>query len=151
MKLAGGAGEDGAGAVAVAPAAGQPGEPPADEVAGEVLLGDAGRSARPAFSEFGEIWQHNVAEHRRQGEVGYEPVKDGLRGWLVEGVEGLPEGAGQLTHRRRGALPEVRPGPVVLPERSLRRLGGRQPAGQVGLHLADPQRVRLGIQPEAAR
>src|SRR5271166_5149617 len=60
VKLAGGAGQDGAGAVPVPPAPGQPGEPPADEVAGEVLLGDAGRSALPALPEFGEIRQHHV-------------------------------------------------------------------------------------------
>ena len=55
VKLPGGAGEDGAGAVPVPPAPGQPGEPPADDVAGEVLLGDAGRSALPALPELGEI------------------------------------------------------------------------------------------------
>ena len=110
----------------------------------------------PALPEFGEIRQHNVAEHRRQGEVGHEPVQDCLCGWLVEGVEGLPEGTGQLTRRRRGAVRPggpagVRPGPAVLPEHRSRRLGGRQPAGEVGLHPADPRRVRLGVQPEAAR
>jgi hypothetical protein len=64
-----------------------------------VLLGDAGRSTLPALPELGEIGHHNVAEHRRQGEVGHEPVKDCLGGWLVEGVEGLPEVTGQLTRR----------------------------------------------------
>ena len=156
MKLAGGAGEDGAGAVPVPPAPGQPSEPPADEVAGEVLLGDAGRSTLPALPEFGEIGHHNVAEHRRHGEVGHEPVKDSLCGWLVEGVEGLPEVTGQLTRRRRGAVrpggpAEVRLGPVVLPEHRSRRLGGGQPIGEISLHPADPRLVRLGVQPEAAR
>ena len=54
-KLPRGAGQDGAGAVPVPPAPGQPGEPPADDVAGEVLLGDAGRSPLPALPELGEI------------------------------------------------------------------------------------------------
>src|SRR5208337_938340 len=156
VKLAGGAGQDSAGAVPVPPAPGQPGEPPADEVAGEVLLGDAGRAPLPALPELGQIRQHHVPEHRRHGQVGHEPVQDRLRGRLVEGVQGLPEGAGQLTRRRRGAVRPggpagVRPCPTVLPEHRPRRLGGRQPAGQVGLHPADPQRVRLGVQPEAAR
>jgi len=73
--------------------------------------------------------------------------------WLVEGVEGPPEGTGQLT-RRRGPVGPGGPavvGPVVLPEHRSRRFGGRQPAGEVGLHPADPRLVRLGIQPEAAR
>ena len=156
VKLPGGAGQDGAGAVPVPPAPGQPSEPPADDVACEVLLGDAGRSTLPALPEFGEIRHHNVAEHCRQGEVGHEPVKDCLRGWLVEGVEGLPEGTGELTRRPRGAVrpggpAEVRPGPGVLPEHCLRCLGGRQPVSEVGLHPADPRLVRLGVQPEAAR
>ncbi len=83
-----------------------------------------------------EVRQHNVAEHRRHGEVGHEPVLGCLCGWLVEGVEGLPEGTGQLTRRRRGAVGPGGPavaGPVVLPEHRSRRLGGRQPAGEVGL------------------
>ena len=89
-----------------------------------------------------------------QGEVGHEPVQGCLGGWLVEGVEGLPEGTGQLARRRHVAVGPGGPavaGPVVLPEHRSRRLGGRQPAGEVGLHPADPRLVRLGVQPEAAR
>jgi hypothetical protein len=94
-----------------------------------MLLGDAGRSALPALPELGEIRHHIVAEQCRQGEVGHEPVDDCLCGWLVEGVEGLPEGAGQLTRRCRGAVrldgpAGFRPGGVVLPEHRSRRLGG---------------------------
>jgi hypothetical protein len=48
----------------------------------------------PALAKVAEIRQHNVAEHRVQVEVGYEPVKYCLCGWLVEGVEGQPEVAG---------------------------------------------------------
>ena len=105
--------------------------------------------------EFGEIRQHDVAEHRRQGQVGHKPVQDGLCGWLVEGVQGLPEVTGQLTHRRRGAVRAdgpavIRRAPLSSPS-TLARLRGRQPAGQVGLHPPDPRLVRLGVQPEAAR
>ena len=156
VKLTGGAGEHSARAVPVPPAPGQPGEPPADEVAGEVLLGDAGRSAFPALPEFGEIRQQNVAEHRGEREVGHEPVQGGLGGWLVEGVQGLPEVTGQLTRRRpltvrAGGPATIRLGPAVLAEHRSRRFGGRQPAGEVGLHPPDPRLVRLGVQPEAAR
>ncbi len=138
----------------VPPAPGQPGEPPADDVAGEVLLGDAGRSPLPALPELGEIRQHHVPEDRRQGEVGQEPVKDFLCGRLIEGVQGLPEDTVQLTLRRWDAVSPGGPavvGPAVLSEHRSRRLGGRQPAGEVSLHPADPPRVRLGVQPEPAR
>jgi hypothetical protein len=121
-----------------------------------VLLGDAGRAPLPALPELGQIRQHHVPEHRRQGQVGHEPVQDRLRGRLVEGVQGLPEGSGQRTPGRRGTVladgpAMIRLGPAVLPEHRSRRLGGRQPAGEVGLHPADPRLVRLGVQPEAAR
>ena len=72
------------------PSLSEPSEPPAEDVAGEVLLCDAGRSTLPELSEIGH---HKVPERRRQGQAGHEPVEDCLCGWLVEGVEGPPEGA----------------------------------------------------------
>jgi Tetratricopeptide repeat/NB-ARC domain len=153
VKLPWGAGQDGAGAVPVPPAPGQPSEPPADDVGGEVFLGDAGCSPLPALPELGEIRQHHVPEDRGQGEVGQELVQGCLCGRLIEGIQGLPEGAGQLTFRRWDAVSPGGPavGPAVLSEHRPRRLGGRQAVGEVSLHPADPQRVRLGVQPEAAR
>ena len=80
--------------------------------------------------------------------------RERLGGRLIEGVQGLPEGTGQLTLRRWDAVRPGGPavaGPAVLSEYRSRRLGGRQPAGEVSLHPADPPRVRLGVQPEPAR
>ena len=53
--------------------------------------GDAGRSTFPALPEFGEAGQHHIAQDGRDGQVGEHPVQNGLRGRLVEGVQGLPE------------------------------------------------------------
>ena len=94
-----------------------------------LLLGDAGRSTLPALPQLSEIWQHKIPEHRRQGKAGQQPVEDCLCGWLVEGVEGLPECAGQLTRRRRGSVRPggpagIRPGRAAGPEHRSRRLSG---------------------------
>ena len=100
--------------------------------------GDAGRSALPALPELGEIRQHNVAEHRRHGKIRHQPVKDRLCGWLVEGVEGLPEGTGQLTRRRGvvrgGGSAVVRRSAAVLPPHRSGCLGAADSlVGEVGL------------------
>src|SRR5690349_17862101 len=51
MLLTGGAGEDGPPPVAVPPSPGEAGQPPAQQVAGEVLTGDADLPAFPAVPE----------------------------------------------------------------------------------------------------
>ncbi len=134
----------------VPPAPGQPGEPPADDVAGEVLLGDAGRSPLPALPELGEIGTTTSRS------TGVREKSDTSRSRTACAV-----GSSKASRARRRtpdsslAADAVRPGgpavagPAALSEHRSRRLGGRQPAGEVSLHPADPQRVRLGVQPEA--
>ena len=136
-----------------APAAGQPREPAADEVAGEMLQGHAGRPALPALAELSEVGQHDIAQDGRHGQIGQEPVQHGLRGRHIESVQCLPEPGGGLTPCGLG---EARPGEIakggnrIAAERGACRLGRGQPIGEISLHPADPPLVRLGVQPEAA-
>src|SRR5208283_207792 len=95
-------GQEGLRPVPAAPAAGEARESAADEVAGEVLGGDAGRPALPALAEVGKVGQDDIAQDGRQGQFGHEPVQDGLRGRLVEGVESSAELGERLTARWRG-------------------------------------------------
>jgi hypothetical protein len=76
-----------------------------------VLLGDAGVAPLPPISEFRQVGEHDLAHDRGHWQIGYEPVQDRLRGRLVEGVEGLPQGPGQLS-RGCGSRPgtAARPG-----------------------------------------
>jgi hypothetical protein len=118
---------------------GQAREAAADEVAGEVLGGDAGRPALPALAEVCEVGQDDIAQDGRQGQLGHEPVQDGLRGRLVEGVQSPAEpGEGRAARGRRAGM-----GARAISERGARRLGRGQPFGQVCLHAADPRLVGL--------
>ena len=136
------------------PSRGPAREPAADEVAGEMLHGDAGRPALPAIAEVSEVGKHDIPQDGRQGQIGQEPVQHGLRGRLVESVQCLPEPGGGLTPCGRG---EARPGEIanggtrIAAERGACSLGRGQPLGEISLHPADPPLVRLGVQPEAAR
>ena len=105
----------------------------------------------PALAKISEKGQHDIAQEGRHGEAGQQPVQHGLRGRLVEGVHRLPERGGQFTGRGRGGATGTGGRAGVVTKGGARRLGGGQPAGEVGLHPADPCLVRLGIQPEAAR
>ena len=94
VQLAGRAGEQGLRPVRASPATGKPCEPAGEEIAGEVLLGDAGRAALAALAEVSEVGQRDIAQdglHRpRPGALeswqpGYPPVK-----WVPRGAVSLP-------------------------------------------------------------
>ena len=104
MQLAGRARQQGLRPLPAAPAAGEAREPAADEVGGEVLGGDAGRPGLPALAEVGEVGQDNIAQDGRQGQPGDEPVQDGLRGRLVEGVQSPAEPGERLAACEPGGL-----------------------------------------------
>ena len=151
-KLPRGAGQDGAGAVPVPPAPGQPGEPPADDVAGEVLLGDAGRSPLPVLPELGEIGTTTSRSTGVREKSDTSRSRTACAVGSSKASRAPPVDTGQLTRRRWDAVRPGGPavaGPACLSEHRSRRLGVRQAAGEVSLHPADLQRVRLGVQPEA--
>jgi ribosomal protein S18 acetylase RimI-like enzyme len=62
VLLAGGAGEDGPRPVAVPPSPGEAGQPPVQQVAGEVLTGDADLPAFPAVPEVMQVRQQRSGE-----------------------------------------------------------------------------------------
>ena len=136
------------------PSYGQSREPAADDVAGEMLHGDAGCPALAAIAEVSEVGKHDIPQDGRHGQIGQEPVQHGLRGRLIESVRCLPEPGGGLTPCGLG---EARPGEIakggtrVAAERGACSLGRGQPLGEMSLHPADPRLVRSGVQPEAAR
>jgi hypothetical protein len=72
-----------------------------------MLHGHAGRPALPALAELSEIGQHDIAQDGRPGQIGEQPVQDGLRGRFVESVQSLPQRGARPVPRRRG---EGRPG-----------------------------------------
>jgi hypothetical protein len=146
MLLAGRAGQDSAGAVAVTPSAGQAGQASAQDAAGEMLTCDAGLPAGPAVAEAAQIGQDHLAQDGFGGEVGQQPVQGRLRGRLVEAIQAGGQGRGSPGQalaaggRRGGAGAQD----------GARGLGRGQAAGQVGLHAADPALVRFGVQAVAA-
>jgi hypothetical protein len=93
--------------VPATPAAGEPRESAADEIAGEMLYGHAGRPALPALAEVSEIGQHEIPQDGGHGEISEQPVQDSLRGRFIESVQSLPERSGRPILGRRG---ERRPG-----------------------------------------
>ena len=110
MQLERGAGEDGSWSSSPAPAASEPGQPTADDEAGEMLLRDAGAPALPPLAELTEIREYDVTKHGGQRELREQAVEHRLSGGLVERVQGLAQRSRQLSHldanaeawRRRG-------------------------------------------------
>ena len=47
--------------------------------------------ALPALAQVCKVGHDHIAQEGRQGQLGHEPVQDGLRGRLVEGVESPAE------------------------------------------------------------
>jgi hypothetical protein len=60
-------------------------------------------------------------------------------------------GGGLTSRRRSGRRPGAAAGDGTTAERGARGLGRGEAVGEIGLHLADPRLVRLGVQPEATR
>jgi hypothetical protein len=87
MQLSGWAGEDRAWTMPASPTASEPREPAANDVAGEMLLGDAGRTTMPTITQLGEIGNEYVSQHGRQREFGHQPVQYGLRRGFIERVK----------------------------------------------------------------
>ena len=83
MFFAGRAGEQRFRPMAVSPSPGEVRQASAEQVAGEVFLGDDGLSALPTLAHRVQIRQHHVPQDRLHGEVGEQPVKHRLRGGFV--------------------------------------------------------------------
>ena len=149
VQFAGRAGEHGTRPVPAPPTPREPGEPAADDIAGEVLLTDAGRPARPTVAEIGEVRHDDIAQGGAQRQVGQQAVEHGLRGRLVERIEGLAQRGHEFVNRRRGD--RWLGGTFVRAEHGARCLRGGQPVGQVRLHTPHPHLVRFGVEPIPAR
>ena len=129
-----------------APTAREAQQPPAEDAGGEVLLGNRGLAARPAFSEVVQIWENDLGEDRVDGRHGEYSVDDRLRPGLVEVVEGVGEllphypwckrGGARLLAKRRA-------------RRQRRRLGGGEAFGEMLLHRSDSLQIgrRVEAQP----
>ena len=79
---------------ALIPAAGEAEEPPPEEVAGEVLVGNRRLASLPAVAQLAQVRQDHIAEDRLQGQVRQQPVDCHVRGCLVETVQRLPQAIG---------------------------------------------------------
>jgi hypothetical protein len=140
--------------MAVSPASGEIRQASAEQVAGEVFLGDDRLSALPTLAQCVQIRQHDVPQDRLHGEVGQQPVKCRLRCGFVHLVH--CSGKGTRLIDRTGASPDclgIRSGRgcAILADRGARCLGGGQTASEMGLHAPNAALVVLGVQPEAAR
>ena len=69
---------------ALIPAAGEAEEPPSEEVAGEVLVGNRRLASLPAVAQLTQVRQDHIAEDRLQRQVRQQPVDCHVRGCLVE-------------------------------------------------------------------
>lgn len=143
VQLARRAGQDGARAAAIVPAAATPDEPGAQHPAGEVLLGDGDLAGAPSLAEVAQIREHDARDHRLEGEVLHDVVDRRVCAALVEALQRGTQLGDRIAVELGG------PGRGVLRACTGSGLGGRQPARKVLLHRDDPGDVGIGIQPEA--
>ena len=87
MKLAGRTRENRPRAGRLGPAAREPEQPAAQNVAREMLLRDARLAALPATTELVQVRKQDFAEHRLEPERREQAVEGRVRGRLVEPVE----------------------------------------------------------------
>jgi hypothetical protein len=80
------------------PSPGEASQPPAQQVAGEVLLGDAGLPAFPAVPEMGQVRQQRVPQDGLRGETGEQSVERLLRPRLIQPVQAVGQVLGRAGH-----------------------------------------------------
>ncbi len=85
----------------VAPAAGEPAQAPADDVAGEVLLSDADLGGRPPQAKPMQKRQDHLGQGLFDAEVEQEAIKRGLSRRFVEAIEAALERSFDLGQSRR--------------------------------------------------
>jgi hypothetical protein len=81
------AGEDGARALALAPALGKAKQASSDEVGGEMFLGDRDLAGLPSFSEPVQVRKDDILQDRLDGVGSEEPVEGGVGRLLIQPVE----------------------------------------------------------------
>ncbi len=106
VLLAGNAREQRARARAVAPAAREAEQSPAQQRTGEVLLSDRGVSTLPALAQLVQVGQHGIAQHGVERERGEQAVERGMGRGLVELVERVAQRRGECSRLRRGGIVE---------------------------------------------
>ncbi len=144
MPLARRTGEHRASARAAVPPARKAEQATAEQVRGEVLLRDGDLAALPPRAELVQKRQDDAGEHGSRRVVGQQAVERGVRGGVVELLEGAAE-LGSGSRRRRdfrqgGWLGAGLPG----------RLGRREPRSEQLPHSSHPLDVVLRVEPVAA-
>ena len=150
MLLARRAGEKGGGSNAVSPASGQAGEPAAQEVAGEVLVGDADLTAGPAFSQPTKVRKQGVSKHGLYGVVA-EQLSSAACAAGSSKLSRASASASAAARRPTGEAPSAMPACEVLgTSASAARAASAddRPARDKHLHPADPGLVSGRVQPQ---
>jgi hypothetical protein len=137
-----GAGEDCEQARTTPPSARHGHEPPANDVAGEVLLRDRDLAALPALAELVKVRDDHFTQGGVDAEASEEPVEHCLSARLVEDRERRAELRGCLCEKRRRSV-------VRLGQRESRSLRRREPALEVGPHRENSRDVVRPVQAEA--
>ena len=97
--------------MALTPSTGEVGQAPAEQAAGEVLLGDAHLTVLPALAQLMQVGQHDLAQDRFHGVVGEQAVEHSLCCRLVHVVQGLREDTSRVGQAPRcSTVPLFTPG-----------------------------------------
>ena len=128
------------------PAAGEPEQPTADDVAREVLLGDGRLAAGPALAQLVEVRKNDVGEHGVEREGAEHAVERRVGARLREARQGLGELLPGLLDR---AARDWAGGLGFRCKRAPRGFCGGEPLTEMGLHRADALDVIVRVEAKA--